>query len=46
MDEHSHHEHQKWDFQVSKKGDSLCGQKGKGCKEGMGELAIDIIHEM
>jgi hypothetical protein len=46
VDEHLHHELQKGDFQVSKEGDSLCGKKGKGCKEGMGKLAIDIIHEM
>jgi hypothetical protein len=36
----------KGDFQVSKEGGWLCGQKGKGCKEGMGKLATDIIHEM
>jgi hypothetical protein len=46
VDEHSHHEHQKGDFQGSKEGDSLCEQEGKGCKGGMGELTIDIIHGM
>jgi hypothetical protein len=46
VDEHSHHEHQKGDFQVSKEGDSLCEQEKKGCKGGMGELTIDIIHGM
>ncbi len=46
MDEHSRHKHQKGDFQVSKEGDLLCGQKGKGSKEGMGELAMEIIHGM
>ncbi len=44
MDEHSHHEHQEGDFQVSKEGDSLCEQKGKGYKGGMRELAIDITY--
>jgi hypothetical protein len=32
VDKHSHHEHQKGDFQVSKGGYSLCEQKGRGVK--------------
>jgi hypothetical protein len=43
VDEHLHHKHQKGDFQVSKEGDLLCEQKGKGCNGGMRELVVDII---
>ncbi len=50
VDEYSHREYQGGISRVKsskgKEDGSLCEQKGKGCKEGMGKLATDIIHKM
>jgi hypothetical protein len=44
VDEHSHHNHQKGDLQVSKKGVARCAKKGKvGIRGSKGELVNRAI---